>query len=124
MPRLSDKREIQVLVSVLAQHGLKHVVVSPGSRHAPLSLSFHGHPDVKVFVVPDERAAGYFALGIAQATQQPVAVVCTSGTAALNYSPSIAEAFYQEVPLIVITADRPAEWIDQSDGQTIHGHQH
>ncbi len=119
MPRLSDKREIQVLVSVLAQHGLKHVVVSPGSRHAPLSLSFHGHPDVKVFVVPDERAAGYFALGIAQATQQPVAVVCTSGTAALNYSPSIAEAFYQEVPLIVITADRPAEWIDQSDGQTI-----
>ena len=69
--------------------------------------------------MPDERAAGYFALGIAQATQQPVAVVCTSGTAALNYGPAIAEAYYQEVPLIVITADRPAEWIDQSDGQTI-----
>ena len=119
MSRLSDKREIQVLVTLLAQHGLKHVVVSPGSRHAPLSLSFHGHPNIDVFVVPDERAAGYFALGIAQATQVPVAVVCTSGTAALNYGPAIAEAFYQEIPLLVITADRPKEWIDQSDGQTI-----
>lgn len=119
MSRLSDKREIQVLVTLLAQHGLKHVVVSPGSRHAPLSLSFHGHPNIDVFVVPDERAAGYFALGIAQATQVPVAVVCTSGTAALNYGPAIAEAFYQEIPLLVLTADRPKEWIDQSDGQTI-----
>lgn len=119
MQRFSDKREVQVLATLLAARGLRHVVVSPGSRHAPLSLSFHAHPDIEVFVLPDERAAGYYALGIAQYTRVPVALICTSGTAAMNYGPAIAEAFYQEVPLIAITADRPAEWIDQSDGQTI-----
>lgn len=115
----SDKHGVQSLVHILAAHGLKHVVISPGSRHAPISLSFFNHPEIQHFVVPDERAAGYFALGIAQYTKLPVAVVCTSGTAAMNYGPAIAEAFYQEVPLIVITADRPVEWVDQGDGQTI-----
>lgn len=115
----SDKHGVQSLVRILAAHGLKHVVISPGSRHAPISLSFFNHPDITHFVVPDERAAAYFALGIAQYTGQAVAVVCTSGTAAMNYGPAIAEAFYQEVPLIVITADRPVEWVDQGDGQTI-----
>ncbi len=115
----SDKPGVQALVNILQQHGLAHVVISPGSRHAPISLSFKANLSMTCYVVPDERAAGYFALGIAQYTQNAVALVCTSGTAALNYGPAIAEAFYQEVPLFVITADRPDEWIDQSDGQTI-----
>lgn len=116
---ISDKQPVQDLISTLVAHGLKHVVISPGSRHAPIALSFYNHPDVQCYVVPDERAGGYFALGIAQATGTAVAVLCTSGTAALNYGPAIAEAFYQEVPLLVLTADRPDEWIDQGDGQTI-----
>lgn len=115
----SDKYGVQSLVHILAAHGLKYVVISPGSRHAPISLSFYNHPDICHFILPDERAAGYFALGIAQYAQSPVALVCTSGTAAMNYGPAIAEAFYQEVPLLVITADRPPEWVDQGDGQTI-----
>jgi 2-succinyl-5-enolpyruvyl-6-hydroxy-3-cyclohexene-1-carboxylate synthase len=116
---ISDKQPVQDLTGILVAHGLKHVVISPGSRHAPIALSFYNHPDVKCYVVPDERAGGYFALGIAQATGSAVAVLCTSGTAALNYGPAIAEAFYQEVPLLVVSADRPDEWIDQGDGQTI-----
>jgi 2-succinyl-5-enolpyruvyl-6-hydroxy-3-cyclohexene-1-carboxylate synthase len=116
---LSDKPGVQDLVGVLAAKGLKYVVVSPGSRHAPISLSFHHHPDIELIVVPDERAAAYFALGIAQYTGVATAVLCTSGTAAANYGPAIAEAFYQQIPLIAITADRPEEWIDQGDGQTI-----
>lgn len=116
---ISDKTFIQDLVSIFVQRGLKHVVVSPGSRHAPLSISFFHHPKVKVHVVPDERSSGYFALGIAQHIQTPVGVICTSGTAAANYVSAAAEAFYQEVPLIFMTADRPEEWVDQGDGQTI-----
>lgn len=119
MHKVSDKREAQTLVDLLARKGLTHAVISPGSRHAPISLSLHAHPDITCFVVPDERAAAYFALGIAQHTRTAVAVVCTSGTATLNYGPAIAEAFYQELPLIAITADRPPEWVDQGDGQTI-----
>lgn len=116
---LSDKPAIQDLVRRLVAHGLRHAVISPGSRHAPMSLSFYNHPKVECHVLPDERAAGYFALGIAQHTRTAVALISTSGTAAMNYGPAIAEAFYQEVPLIVLTADRPVEWVDQSDGQTI-----
>lgn len=116
---LSDKPGVQDLVGVLVAKGLKYVVVSPGSRHAPLSLSFHHHPDIELLVVPDERAAAYFALGIAQLTGIATAVLCTSGTAAANFGPAIAEAFYQQIPLIAITADRPEEWVDQGDGQTI-----
>lgn len=116
---LSDKPAIQDLVRRLVAHGLRHAVISPGSRHAPLSLSFYNHPKVECHVLPDERAAGYFALGIAQHTRSAVALISTSGTAAMNYGPAIAEAFYQEVPLLVLTADRPVEWVDQGDGQTI-----
>lgn len=75
--------------------------------------------DIEKFVVVDERSAAFSALGIAQQTGEPVAIVCTSGTALLNYAPAVAEAYYQQLSLIVVSADRPKEWIDQDDSQTI-----
>lgn len=107
------------IAEICARHGVKQVVLSPGSRCAPLTLAFVRHPAIQVRTVSDERAAAFIGLGMAVTTRQPVALVCTSGTAALNYAPAVAEAFYQQVPLLVLTADRPAEWIDQLDGQTI-----
>ncbi|MEP1093513.1 MAG: 2-succinyl-5-enolpyruvyl-6-hydroxy-3-cyclohexene-1-carboxylic-acid synthase [Cyclobacteriaceae bacterium] len=100
-------------------NGVRHVVLSPGSRNAPLTISFARNDKVEKWVIPDERTAGFIALGIAQKLQQPVVLCCTSGTALLNYSPAIAEAFYREIPLIVLSADRPPELVDQRDGQTI-----
>lgn len=94
-------------------------MISPGSRNAPLSISLHRHPEIETYVIPDERAASFFALGMAQQRRQPVLICCTSGSAVLNYAPAIAEAYYQRIPLFVVTADRPEEWIDQGDGQTI-----
>lgn len=94
-------------------------MLSPGSRNAPLLISFSRHPGIEKIIIPDERAAGFVALGIAQQTRSPVVLTCTSGTALLNYAPAIAEAFYREIPLIVLSADRPPELIDQRDGQTI-----
>ncbi len=109
------------IAEICARHGLTDVVLSPGSRSAPLTIAFARHPAFvgKVRVIPDERAAAFIALGIAQATRRPVVLVCTSGSAGLNYAPAVAEAFFQQVPLLVLTADRPPEWIDQLDGQTI-----
>ncbi|QMU28542.1 2-succinyl-5-enolpyruvyl-6-hydroxy-3-cyclohexene-1-carboxylic-acid synthase [Adhaeribacter radiodurans] len=107
------------IAEICAQHGIKNVILSPGSRCAPLTLAFVRHPKIQVRTISDERAAAFIGLGIALTTHQPVALVCTSGTAVLNYGPAIAEAFYQQVPLLVFTADRPFEWIDQLDGQTI-----
>ena len=109
------------IAEICAQHGITDVILSPGSRSAPLTLAFARHPAYrgKLRVVPDERAAAFIGLGIAQATRRPVVLVCTSGTAGLNYAPAVAEAFFQQIPLLVLTADRPPEWIDQLDGQTI-----
>ncbi|MVN77141.1 2-succinyl-5-enolpyruvyl-6-hydroxy-3-cyclohexene-1-carboxylic-acid synthase [Hymenobacter sp. HMF4947] len=109
------------IAEICAQHGITDVILSPGSRSAPLTLAFARHPAYrgKLRVVPDERAAAFIGLGIAQATRRPVALVCTSGTAGLNYAPAVAEAYFQQLPLLVLTADRPPEWIDQLDGQTI-----
>jgi 2-succinyl-5-enolpyruvyl-6-hydroxy-3-cyclohexene-1-carboxylate synthase len=107
------------IAEICAQHGITDVVLSPGSRSAPLTLAFARHPDLTVRVVPDERAAAFIGLGIAQAQRRAVALVCTSGTAGLNYAPAVAEAFFQQIPLVIFTADRPPEWIDQFDGQTI-----
>lgn len=107
------------LISLCKQHGVKHVVLSPGSRNAPISLTLENTNGLTTYVVPDERSAGFFAIGISLATQLPVVLVCTSGSAVLNYAPAISEAYYQKVPLIVISADRPQEWINQGDGQTI-----
>jgi len=109
------------IAEICAQHGITDVILSPGSRSAPLTLAFARHPAYrgKLRVVPDERAAAFIGLGIAQATRRPVVLVCTSGTAGLNYAPAVAEAFFQQIPLLILTADRPPEWIDQLDGQTI-----
>ncbi|MDO7848110.1 2-succinyl-5-enolpyruvyl-6-hydroxy-3-cyclohexene-1-carboxylic-acid synthase [Hymenobacter sp. M29] len=110
---------IHNIAEICARHGITDVVLSPGSRSAPLTLAFARHPDLTVRVVPDERAAAFIGLGIAQAQRRAVALVCTSGTAGLNYAPAVAEAFFQHIPLVIFTADRPPEWIDQLDGQTI-----
>jgi len=111
------------IAEICAQHGVEHVVLSPGSRCAPLTIAFNRNPQFQVKTVSDERAAAFIALGMALTTGKPVVLICTSGTAALNYAPAVAEAFYQQVPLLVLTADRPPEWIDQLDGQTIRQQQ-
>lgn len=115
----SAKRSVRALVSIAKTKGIEHVVFSPGSRNAPLVIGFGNHPHFKNIVIPDERSAAYVAIGLAQATGKSVLMCCTSGTAAVNYYPAIAEAFYQKLPIVAITADRPPEWIDQGDGQTI-----
>ena len=110
------------IAEICARHGITDVVLSPGSRSAPLTLAFARHPALTVRVVPDERAAAFIGLGLAQAQRRAVALVCTSGTAGLNYAPAVAEAFFQQIPLVIFTADRPPEWIDQLEGQTIRQH--
>jgi len=115
----SPRQGISDLPEISYRHGMRTVVISPGSRNAPLIFTFTRHDKLQCLSITDERSAAYVALGIAMQTKQPVGLVCTSGTAALNYAPAIAEAYYQNIPLVVITADRPAEWIDQADGQTI-----
>src|SRR5690606_18108959 len=104
---------------VCFQLGIQHVVLSPGSRNAPLTISFARNQDIKKYIIPDERTAAFIALGIAQEKRSPVALCCTSGTALLNYAPAVAEAYYRQIPLIILSADRPQELIDQRDGQTI-----
>jgi 2-succinyl-5-enolpyruvyl-6-hydroxy-3-cyclohexene-1-carboxylate synthase len=99
--------------------GVERIVISPGSRNAPLIASFFSEFGSACYSIVDERSAAYVALGMARNLQKPVVVISTSGTAVLNYSPAIAEAYYQRIPLIVITADRPEKWIDQQDNQTI-----
>ena len=116
---ITDKKHVQQLASLLLQKGITSVVISPGSRNAPLINIFSGLPEFSCLNIVDERSAGYTALGMALAQEKPVVVVCTSGTAAINYGPAIAEAYYQNVPLVVLTADRPRRWIDQADGQTV-----
>ncbi len=107
-----------VIASCVAQ-GIEQVVISPGSRNAPLTIGFTHHPAVKTYSIVDERCAAFVALGIAQQTKKPVAVLCTSGSALLNYYPAVAEAYYSDVPLVILSADRPAHLIDIGDGQTI-----
>jgi 2-succinyl-5-enolpyruvyl-6-hydroxy-3-cyclohexene-1-carboxylate synthase len=114
------KKDIaQLVISAVDHYGIDTVVISPGSRNAPLTVGFLNHPAIETLRIVDERCAAFFALGIAQQTQKPVAIVCTSGSALLNYYPAIAEAFYSNIPLVVISADRPAHLIDIGDGQTI-----
>lgn len=108
-----------IFVDELARNGLKAVCAAPGSRHTPLMLAFAKHPDIKVYSHLDERSAAFFALGLAMATDSPVATVCTSGTAGANMFPAIIEAHQSRVPLIVITADRPHELRESGANQTI-----
>jgi 2-succinyl-5-enolpyruvyl-6-hydroxy-3-cyclohexene-1-carboxylate synthase len=116
---ISDKKHIQQLAVLLLKKGISDIVISPGSRNAPMINTFAGIQEFNCLNIVDERSAAYFALGLALAKQRPVAVVCTSGTASLNYAPAVAEAFYQNIPLIVLTADRPDYWIDQAESQCI-----
>jgi 2-succinyl-5-enolpyruvyl-6-hydroxy-3-cyclohexene-1-carboxylate synthase len=104
---------------ILHHCGIKHVIISPGSRSAPLINSFLRVFGNACISIVDERSAAYVGVGMALFSKVPVVILCTSGTAALNYAPAVAEAFHQGVPLIAITADRPPEWIDQQDNQTI-----
>lgn len=99
---------------------IKHIVISPGSRNAPLTIGFTNDSFFKSYAIVDERCAAFFALGIAQKLKQPVALVCTSGSALLNYYPAVAEAFYSDIPLVVLSADRPDYLVDIGDGQTIN----
>ena len=115
----SNKENVNILTSLLVAHGVSYAVVCPGSRNAPIVHNLVTCPDIDCFSVTDERSAGFYALGMAQATLSPVAVCVTSGTALLNLLPAVAEAYYQHVPLVVISADRPPQWIDQLDGQTL-----
>ena len=116
---LSNKPHIRNLVEICALKGIDQVIISPGSRNAPLVISFGEHSHFDCISIPDERVAGFFALGIAQQTRKPVIITCTSGTASLNFAPAIAEAFYQKIPLLILTADRPVEWIHQGEGQSV-----
>jgi 2-succinyl-5-enolpyruvyl-6-hydroxy-3-cyclohexene-1-carboxylate synthase len=113
------QQPINDIAELCARHGIREVILSPGSRCAPLTLAFTRHPQIRTRSISDERSAAFIALGMAQQLQQPVVLVCTSGTAALNYAPAVAEAFFMHTPLLLLTADRPPEWIDQLDGQTI-----
>lgn len=115
---LSSKRNILQLTSLMLKNGIGEVVVCPGSRNAPLIHTF-ASAGMRCYEVTDERSAGFFALGLIEAKCRPVAVCCTSGSAVLNLAPAVAEAYYRPLPLLVITADRPAEWIGQMDGQTM-----
>ena len=115
----SDKRLAQELVVSLKDFQIHQVVISPGSRNAPLIISLVNDADIETFSIVDERAAGFFALGLAQQSSHPVALVCTSGSALLNYYPAISEAYYSKIPLVVVSADRPEHLIDIADGQTI-----
>ena len=122
MPKHSDKPTAQLLSAVLLKAGIRNIVISPGSRNAPLVIEFTNQSSFNNLSIVDERVAGFFALGMAQQTGQPTVLVCTSGSALLNYYPAIAEAFYSHIPLIVVSADRPQKWIDQGEGQTIRQH--
>ncbi|MEL0456196.1 thiamine pyrophosphate-binding protein [Flavobacteriaceae bacterium SZ-1-7] len=110
----------QTIVQLCKLKGIKHIVISPGSRNAPLTLGFTNEDFFKCYSIVDERSAAFFALGIAQKTQTPTAVVCTSGSALLNYYPAVAEAYYSNIPLVVLSADRPKHLVGIGDGQTIN----
>ena len=115
----SNKENVNILTSLLVAHGVRYAVVCPGSRNSAIVHNLNECPDITCFPVTDERSAGFYALGIAQVVHRPVVVCVTSGTALLNLAPAVAEAYYQHMPLVVISGDRPAQWIDQLDGQTL-----
>ena len=115
----SAKPQVRILFDHLEAAGVRDLVISPGSRNAPLIIEAQARSHFEKTVIPDERSAGFVALGMAEASGQPVAVISTSGTAMLNYHPAVAEAFYRQLPLIVISADRPEYRIDKGEGQSI-----
>ncbi|MFN3020219.1 2-succinyl-5-enolpyruvyl-6-hydroxy-3-cyclohexene-1-carboxylic-acid synthase [Chryseobacterium sp. TY3] len=123
MKQYSSIRSVQILAHVLQQYGIDKVVVSPGSRNAPLAIHFSEMDEMQCYSIVDERSAAFVGMGMAKALKKPVALTCTSGSAATNYYPAIVEAFYQNIPLLILTADRPADYVDIFDGQTIRQNQ-
>ncbi len=117
--KTTNKTGISLFIEECYRNGMRKVVCSPGSRNAPLVIALDEFSGIETLVIHDERSAGFFAMGMAQESNQPVGVVCTSGSAVLNYFPAVAEAFYQQIPLVIISADRPKEWINHGVGQTI-----
>ena len=117
--KISSKKVVSNILGALKSAGITDVVLTPGSRNAPFSISIANDSFFAVHSIVDERSAGFFALGLSQQSKKPSVLICTSGTALLNYAPAIAEAYYQRVPLLVISADRPEEWIDRGEGQSI-----
>ena len=115
----TSKKGIRLIAEICKRKGIRKVVFSPGSRSAPLVMAFSQIPDIECLVIPDERVAGYFALGMAQQLAETVAVVCTSGTAVLNLAPAVCEAFFQNIPLLVLTADRPEGAANNGENQAI-----
>ncbi len=115
----TDKLSVARLVMICQKMGVRDVVISPGSRNAPLIIAFTQAGGFNIYNIPDERVAAFYAMGLSIHSQLPTAICCTSGTAALNYAPAICEAYYQYVPLLVLTADRPVEKIDQGIGQSM-----
>jgi len=116
---ISTKKHIQQLAAILLDKGITDIVISPGSRSGPLVHTLATNPKFNCRTIVDERSAGYFSIGLSESIQKPVALVCSSGTSTLNYTPAVAEAFYRNIPVVVLTADRPPYWIDQLENQTI-----
>lgn len=123
MKQYTSKRSIQILAHLLQQYGIHHIIISPGSRNAPLAIHFTEIENINAYSIIDERSAAFVAMGMAQSLRKPVAVSCTSGSAAANYYPAVVEAFYQNIPLLLLTADRPSDFTDRFDGQTIRQNQ-
>ena len=114
-----NKDNVNILTALLVAYGIRHAVVCPGSRNSPIVHNLNECQDIECYPVTDERSAGFYALGMCQYFNRPVVVCVTSGTALLNLAPAVAESYYQHLPLVVISADRPQQWIDQLDGQTL-----
>lgn len=119
MKKFSSKRSVQILGSVLQQYGVQNIVISPGSRNAPIAIHLAESQYFNCYSIVDERSAAFVGMGMALSEGKPVAVTCTSGSAAANYYPAVAEAFYSNIPLLLLTADRPTDYVDIFDGQTI-----
>ena len=117
--KISSKKVVSELMGALKGASIADVIITPGSRNAPFSISLATDSFFQLYSIVDERSAAFFALGLSQQTKKPTVLICTSGTALLNYAPAIAEAYYQRIPLLVISADRPEEWIDRGEGQSI-----
>ena len=115
----SNKENVNMLTALMLKHGINTMVLCPGSRNTPLLHNFNECAEMQCFSVTDERSAGFYALGLAQNTHKKVGICVTSGSALLNVLPAVAEAFYQKIPFVVISADRPLAWINQLDGQTL-----
>ncbi|MFZ3132828.1 MAG: thiamine pyrophosphate-binding protein, partial [Desulfosporosinus sp.] len=115
----SDNKSVQILISLLKEFGVKSAVLSPGTRNVPIVHSLEKDPYFQCYSIVDERSAAYFAMGLALETRQPVLISCTSGTAPTNYTSAVCEAFYQHLPLVVLTSDRNPYYLNQLEDQMV-----